>query len=49
MSRIDPTAETVAYSVEVLAAAGALEAPHLARVPDTLAARAWLVPWTAER
>ena len=33
----------------LLAARAGLEAPHLARVRDTLAARAWLVPWTAER
>jgi arsenite-transporting ATPase len=32
----------------LLAARAVLEAPHLERVRDTLASRAWLVPWTAE-
>lgn len=31
----------------LLAARAALEAPHLARVRETLAARAWLIPWRA--
>lgn len=31
----------------LLAARAALEASHLARVRDTLASRAWLVPWSA--
>jgi arsenite-transporting ATPase len=31
----------------LLAARAALETPHLARVRDQLAARAWLIPWSA--
>jgi arsenite-transporting ATPase len=31
----------------LLAARAALEAPHLGRVRDHLAARAWLIPWSA--
>jgi arsenite-transporting ATPase len=32
----------------LLAARAALEAPHLRRLREVLAARTWLVPWTSD-